>query len=111
MLVTKLWLSFDLGTLGDYEGLFGWLDDRGAQECGRSVAALTFEYADDPFRELSEEIERVVTLDRQSRIYVVLRDQHTNKTVGRFIKGRRKQAPWTGYGTRSLPQDDYDEAV
>ena len=28
---TRIWLSFDLGVSGDYEGMYMWLDDRGCQ--------------------------------------------------------------------------------
>lgn len=111
MLSAKLWLSYDLGTLGDYDGLYSWLDDHGAKECGRSVATLTFEYSNDPFQELCDELDQTVTLDRQSRIYVMFRDKHTNRNVGRFIKGRRRQAPWTGYGSQTESDEDYDEAL
>ncbi len=49
-----------------------------------------------------------VELDRNSRIYVMFRDQFKNKAIGRFIKGKRKQAPWTGYGTKAEAQEDHD---
>ena len=39
-----LWLSYDLGVKGDYEGLYAWLDDHNAEECGNSVAFLHYEY-------------------------------------------------------------------
>lgn len=111
MVATKLWMSYDLGTLGDYEALYSWLDDHYATECGRNVAMFTFEYIDYLVEELREELTQSISLDRLSRIYVLFRDQRGNRTVGRFIKGRRKQAPWTGYGTQSLSQEDEDEAV
>ncbi len=38
-----IWLSYDLGVKGDYEGLYAWLDDHGAIECGESVAFFNFE--------------------------------------------------------------------
>jgi hypothetical protein len=28
-----VWISFDLGVQGDYEGLYGWLDRLDAQTC------------------------------------------------------------------------------
>ena len=34
----RIWLSFDLGVSGDYEGTYAWLDDKSARECGSSVA-------------------------------------------------------------------------
>lgn len=108
MYSTKVWLSYDLGTLGDYDGLYSWLDDHDAEECGQSVATLTYEYENDALQELNEELDRSVELDRKSRIYVMFRDQVENRAVGRFIKGRRKQAPWTGYGSHPASYDDCD---
>ena len=32
----RIWLSFDLGISGDYEGMYAWLDDKNAQECARA---------------------------------------------------------------------------
>jgi hypothetical protein len=37
---TVMWMSYDLGVKGDYEGLYAWLDDHEAKECGNSVAAI-----------------------------------------------------------------------
>lgn len=37
----RIWLSFDLGVSGDYEGMYAWLDDKRAKECGSSVASYT----------------------------------------------------------------------
>lgn len=108
MYSAKVWMSYDLGTLGDYDGLYSWLDDHAAEECGRSVAMLTFKYTSDAFQEICEELDRSVELDRNSRIYVMFRDQIKNKAIGRFIKGKRKQAPWTGYGTKAESQEDHD---
>ena len=35
---TVMWMAYDLGVKGDYEGLYAWLDDHSAAECGNSVA-------------------------------------------------------------------------
>lgn len=32
------WLSYDLGVGGNYDKLYGWLDDHNAVPCGDSVA-------------------------------------------------------------------------
>lgn len=108
MHATKIWLSYDLVTLGDYEDLFTWLDDHNARECGRNLAVLKFEYAVDVFEELIDDLNQAVELDRQTRIYVMLRDHDGDKMVGRFVKGRRKQPPWTGYGNLTDSLDDCD---
>lgn len=37
-MVTKtIWISYDLGVGGDYEGLYAWLDNNEATECGDSL--------------------------------------------------------------------------
>jgi len=38
-----VWISYDLGIKGDYQGLYSWLDDHDAIECGNSVAFIQFE--------------------------------------------------------------------
>jgi hypothetical protein len=49
-----VWMSFDLGVKGDYEGLYRWLDARQARACGDSVALFFF---DRKTRNLPSEIE------------------------------------------------------
>jgi hypothetical protein len=51
-----LWLSYDLGVKGDYEGLYAWLDDHNAEECGNSVAFLHYEYCTEIFSELKDDL-------------------------------------------------------
>lgn len=98
-------LSFDLGIKGDYAGLYSWLDDHGAKECGDSVACLWYSYVKGGLPEsLKSELEEEVDLDNRSRIYVVWMDEQGVK--GRFIVGKRKQAPWAGYGTL---QEEYED--
>ena len=108
MYAKKIWLSYDLGTLGDYEDLYAWLDDHNAKDCGRNLAVLEFDYDVDVFEELIDDLNRSVELDRQTRIYVMLQDHGNDKMVGRFVKGRRKQPPWTGFGNLADPLDDCD---
>lgn len=105
---TLVWVSYDLGTVGDYEGLYGWLDDHNAKECGDSVALISFEYEIDVFEELGQDLSDSVTLDKTSRIYALHKDRSNNKIKGRFIVGKRKQAPWTGYGNHGDTQEDQE---
>jgi len=96
-----VWLSFDLGVKGDYEGLYPFLDSWKARECGQSVAAFIFQFKDDLLNELKTAIEEAVELDSRSRIYVVrtVRKEDSTRTAGRFLIGSRKAAPWAGYAT------------
>ncbi len=99
-----IWISYDLGVTGDYEGLYTWLDDHDAKECGNSVACFSFCYDGDLFESLKTEIEEAVLLNKRSRIYIICMQE--GETRGRFIIGRRKSAPWSGYGTYAEYVDD-----
>ena len=39
-----IWLSYDLGVRGDYEGLYAWLDKHQAKECGDNIAYFVYGY-------------------------------------------------------------------
>ena len=92
-----IWLSFDLGVRGDYEGIYAWLDDQNAKECGSSAACFWFSHDGEALCEsLKADIEAAVKLDKRSRIYIVYREK--TRLRGHFLIGRRKSAPWVGYG-------------
>ena len=101
-----VWMSYDLGVSGDYEGLYAWLDDLDAKECGNSVAYFSFPYDGDLLEALKAEIEEAVSLNKRTRIYIIYRDD--KKMKGRFIIGGRKSAPWDGFGTHEADSDDQE---
>ena len=41
-MVKTVWLSYDLGVRGDYEGLFEFLAGAGAKECGSNLGVFSF---------------------------------------------------------------------
>ena len=92
-----IWLSFDLGVNGDYEGMYAWLDSHNAEECGDSVAFLNYDEKLDVVDEVQKDIKQNIKLNNRSRIYLIHRSKE-KKLRGEFIVGGRKQAPWTGYG-------------
>ena len=94
----RIWLSYDFGVNGDYEGIYQWLDDHGAVECGDSCASLLYErHGPRPLEDsLRTELKRVVQLRARDRIYLISRTPQ-GKWIGRFIWGRRKAAAWAGY--------------
>ena len=98
-----VWISYDLGVRGDYEGLYYWLDDHNAKECGNSVAILEYDYANRFVEDLQNDISKNVRLDTHDRIYIIWRED--GKIKGKFLSGKRKAAPWTGYGPQE-PQVD-----
>lgn len=101
-----VWICYDLGVKGDYEGLYAWLDDQNAKECGNSVATLEYECTNDLLEELQKEISQNVALAKHDRIYIIWREER--KAKGKFLFGKRKAAPWSGYGSQE-PQVDEEE--
>lgn len=101
-----IWLSYDLGLGGDYSGLYTWLDNHNAIECGDSVAFVNYEIRQDRLKELLsillEDIKQSVNLRAGDRLYVVYREVEGSKlrVKGNFIWGRRKSNPWKGYGDK-----------
>jgi len=100
-----VWISFDLGVSGDYEGMYAWLDTHNGKECGDSLAALKYEPKHDIVAELKSDIKKSVELNKKSRIYVIYRSDD-GKMKGSFLCGARKQAPWTGYGISQEESSD-----
>jgi hypothetical protein len=84
----RVWLSYDLGLRGDYESLYEWLDEKGAEECGDSIATFITDRSRDQLRDSLAEI---LSESPKARIYIV-----SMAGGGKFIFGRRKAAPWTG---------------
>ena len=101
---SAIWISYDLGVNGDYEGLYSWFDMQGAVESGSSVAFLTYTHPDDLMGSLREELKQMVSLNKRSRIYVIRREG--GRLRGSFLVGRRKGAPWEGYGEKDDDSDD-----
>lgn len=103
-----VWLSFDLGVRGDYEGLYAWLDSHDASECGDYLAGFNYDVKDE--RKLVNDIKTSLTealeIGKRTRIYVIYKDSKTNRVKGKFIFGKRKQPPWTGYGASAETQED-----
>jgi hypothetical protein len=96
---STIWISYDLGVRGDYEGLYAWLDSHKAKECGDSLAVLAYEHNDALLDELKSAMELAVHIDKRTRIYVVYRERNSDKNKGSFIFGGRHAPPWSGYST------------
>ena len=100
-------LSFDLGIAGDYENLYAWLDDHEAKECGEGVAWFYFDHdaSKEPFEQsLKSSLAKTVKFGERSRVYVLHRSE--GKIRGKFIFGRRKRAPWLGFGRHQETEED-----
>ncbi len=43
----RIWISYDLGIIVDYENFYQWLDEQNAKECGLNVATFELEIAEE----------------------------------------------------------------
>jgi hypothetical protein len=104
-----IWVVYDLGIDGDYDGLYSWLDLHEARECGDSSALLNFRFNGDILTALKKEIKKHAKLRMKDRIYVIFKNR-TGKSVGKFLYGRRRKPAWYGYaGILSGEDTGYDE--
>ncbi|MGL4460644.1 MAG: hypothetical protein ACRC1K_00705 [Planctomycetia bacterium] len=105
---TMVWLSFDLGTPGDYQGMYEFLDERGAKECGDGIGVFPFLHEGGLDSELSDALRKAVKINRRSRVYIVT-GADDGKARGRFLFGGRKPSPWTGYHAVQTDEQEVDE--
>jgi len=103
-----VFLSFDLGVRGDYEGLYRWLDAQGARECGDSVAFFNFESKQDLLSDVRKSLQKSIEITPKTRIYLIYRDG--SKIKGQFLFGQRKAPAWTGYAPPKTGEKDEDVA-
>jgi len=103
---SKIWIMYDLGIRGDYEGIYKWLDEHHAIECGDSIAFLQYEFSEDLIESFKKEIKASIDVTKKTRIYMIWRDTETKKTKGRFILGSRKAPPWRGFSSSGEELDD-----
>ena len=94
----SVWISYDLGIKGDYQSLYEWLDNHDAKECGYSLAFLIYDFQEDLFSEIKSDLEEHVNFENGDRVYIIYISPD-NKIKGKFIRGKRKGSPWTGYAT------------
>ncbi len=92
-----IWMSFDLGVNGDYEGMYAWLDEHSAKECGDSMALVQVPIRNNLVAEVLSSLKKRVKLTSRSRVYIIYRGEDL-KNKGVWLVGNRKQAPWAGYG-------------
>jgi hypothetical protein len=102
-----IWLSFDLGVQGDYEGLYAWLDQHDARECGDNLAVFNYEYQKNLPEELKADLQAEIDVDKKSRFYVIYLDSETSKIKGKFLYGKRKSPLWTGFSPQEMEEEDY----
>jgi len=108
-----VWLIFDLGLKGDYEGLYYWLDSHKARECSNNTAVIKFPpsmslnlLAFGLENAIKNDISKSVKIGERDRIYMIYKQGE--KIKGKFIIGKRKPAPWAGYAPLEA-EDAVDE--
>ncbi|MDR1553115.1 MAG: hypothetical protein LBS69_06605 [Prevotellaceae bacterium] len=102
---TSIWLSYDLGIRGDYSGLYQWLDNLDAVECGNNVAFFKMNIDnEDLIEKLKSEISKNVEVKNGERFYVIYK-KADGKYAGKYIFGNRKANPWEGYKQKPTNED------
>ncbi len=101
-------LWYDLGVQGDYEGVYSWLDEHQANECGDNLAFLNYEYSGSLLEALTADLKKSIEIPKRTRIYVIYRDPDTKKMKGSFIFGGRKAPPFSGFAV-AVGSADSDE--
>ena len=99
-----VWVSFDLGVKGDYEGMYAWLDQQDAKECGDSIACFWYDHPGDLLQDIKQDLSASVELNAKSRVYVIRLVE--GKMRGSFIFGRRRNAPWAGFAATGEQGED-----
>ncbi len=103
-----IWISYDLGVRGDYEGMYVFLDSLDAKECGDSMSYCVFKYNKDLLSELRTAIKRHVSLTKRTRVYVISPSSN-GKYNGKFLFGRRKHPAWAGFAGQGSDEEDLGE--
>ena len=104
---TTIWISYDLGVRGDYEGMYAWLDQHKAKECGDSLALLTYRYSGGVLVDaLKADLGESVETNKRTRMYVIYHDDKTKKAKGHFLFGGRRIPPWAGVSGQGQDEDD-----
>ena len=106
---SAVWVCYDLGVQADYEGMYTWLDEHRAKECGDSLAFLNYEYSGSLLQALTADLKKSVQITKRTRVYVIYREQDTKKMKGNFIIGGRKAPPWSGFAA-AVGSADTDES-
>lgn len=108
MVRNTIWISYDLGLRGDYEGIYTWLDQYEAVECGNNLALLKYELTENFIKVLKQDLKESIEITKKTRIYIIWHDNETQKMKGRFIFGTRKSPPWSGYAVSETDIEDVE---
>ena len=113
----SLWISFDFGMKGDYEGLYRWLDLHNALERGYGLALIkeiniphNKSNNDDSFKKyIFQEIKKNVRIGKADRMYMIWKSiENETRIKGGFLSGGSKSAPWKGHSQINEDEVDMD---
>lgn len=90
----SVWLSYDMAFGADYDTIFTFLDKCKAKECGEGVAYFVYEYQESFIEELRQELTPTFRATKD-RVYIIYK--RDGKMRGKWLFGKRKKAPWSGY--------------
>ncbi|MDR3226368.1 MAG: hypothetical protein LBT56_01685 [Prevotellaceae bacterium] len=102
----NVWISYDLGIRGDYSGLYQWLANHDAIECGNGIAVfkVNINENEDLIEKLKSEIIENVEIRNGERLYVIYK-KNDGKIAGKFLFGNRKGNPWEEYKQTPVQED------
>lgn len=85
--------------------MYAWLDNYGAKDCGDSFAYLKYatpkEMTDEEFVAfIKRDLEKTVDFKPGNRVYLIRYNSEKQTTTGKFLIGKRRAAPWEGYGDK-----------
>ncbi len=113
----SFWLSYDFGLRGNYSGLFTFLDNHGAIDCGNGLAYFMYNNpqkldSEKLVEKIKSELLELVVPSPSDRVYMIWKDEvgNTSKVKGKFIFGNRKTAAWNGY-SNLVKNSSNEEAV
>ena len=106
-----IWLSYDLGIQGDYAHMYAWLDNYGAKDCGDSFAYLKYPMPKEMNDEelvayIKKDLENNIEFKPGNRVYLIRYNPDKKSSTGTFLIGKRKAAPWEGYGDKDSDSSD-----
>lgn len=116
----RFWLIFDIGLSTSFEKLYSWLDDHKAIECGDNAATFVTPKS---YESIEKEVRNACRNGSGSRVYLIGPTKPASaapvptppgsapsgsQLIGKFVVGRRKSPPWSGFGATPSP-DEKDE--
>ena len=108
----RFFLNYDLNFNGDYDGLYKWLDDHNAKNCGQNFCEFFYSSdnkvdssqsekvaAQKTLKSLESDLTKSVSLKRGDRIYLI-GIMPDGMSFGGFLTGDYGPKPWAGYGQK-----------